>query len=145
MQRAGHALHAVRLWRMPQVNGGPLQVLLAGAAHPVHLWSGFQTEDEAMSDLIQSYIETLTPKVTGTLRGTAKLVITGEGAVMLDETGARACDAGDPADVALIASDAVFRAILSGDQNPVMAVMGGKLKIDGSAQRALKVSEILVG
>jgi len=47
--------------------------------------------------------------------------------------------------VALIASDAVFRAILSGDQNPVMAVMGGKLKVEGSAQRALKVSGILVG
>lgn len=98
-----------------------------------------------MSDLIQSYIETLTPKVAGTLRGTAKLVIPGEGAVMLDETGARACDAADEADVALIASDAIFRAILSGDQNPVMAVMGGKLKVEGSAQRALKVSGILVG
>ncbi|MHA7850876.1 SCP2 sterol-binding domain-containing protein [Roseovarius sp.] len=101
-----------------------------------------------MSALIQSYVEALTPKVVGTLRGTAKLVISGEGAVMLDETGARACDVADEADeadVALIASDAVFRAILSGDQNPVMAVMGGKLKVEGSAQRALKVSGILVG
>lgn len=96
-----------------------------------------------MSDVIQSYIDTLTPKARGTIRGTAKLVITGEGAIMLDETGARAGD--EEADVVLIASDAVFRNILSGEQNPVMAFMSGKLKVEGNTQRALKVSSILTG
>ncbi|MGQ3487714.1 SCP2 sterol-binding domain-containing protein [Roseovarius pacificus] len=96
-----------------------------------------------MSDVIQSYIDTLTPKARGTIRGTAKLVITGEGAVMLDETGAREGD--EEADVVLIASDAVFRNILSGEQNPVMAFMSGKLKVEGNTQRALKVSSILTG
>lgn len=95
-----------------------------------------------MSDVIEAYVNELRPKVTGTIRGTAKLVITGEGSVMLDETGARAGD--EPADVTLMASDEVFRNILTGDQNPVMAVMSGKLKVDGNAKRALKVSEILV-
>ncbi|WP_135506724.1 SCP2 sterol-binding domain-containing protein [Roseovarius aestuariivivens] len=96
-----------------------------------------------MSPVIQSYIDTLTPKARGAIRGTAKLVISGEGTVMLDETGARAGDA--VADVTLIASDEVFRKILSGDQNPVMAFMSGKLKVEGNAQRALKVSAILTG
>lgn len=96
-----------------------------------------------MSIIIENYVTTLTPKARGAIRGTAKLVITGEGAVMLDETGARAGD-GD-ADVTLIASDAVFRNILSGEQNPVMAFMSGKLKVEGNTQRALKVSSILTG
>ena len=100
-----------------------------------------------MSALIESYITELTPKARGAIRGSAKLVITGEGAVMLDESGARAAsEAGDEvADVVLIASDEVFRNILSGEQNPVMAFMSGKLKVEGNAQRALKVSSILTG
>ncbi len=94
-----------------------------------------------MTDVLQAYIDDLHPKAQGHIRGTAKLVIQGHGSVMLDEHGARAGD--DPADVVLIASDEVFRNILSGDQNPVMAFMSGKLKVDGNAQRALKVSAIL--
>lgn len=96
-----------------------------------------------MSDVIQAYIDNLQPKVAGILKGTAKLVIADEGTVMLNDTGARAGD--EEADVTLIASDAVFRDILSGDQNPVMAFMSGKLKVDGSTTRALKVSSILTG
>ncbi|MCZ4351864.1 SCP2 sterol-binding domain-containing protein [Roseovarius aestuarii] len=99
-----------------------------------------------MSAIIDDYITELSPKVAGTLRGTAKLVITDVGSVLLDDTGARAVESEhEPADVTLIASDAVFRAILSGDQNPVMAFMSGKLKVDGGTQRALKVSAILTG
>jgi putative sterol carrier protein len=94
-----------------------------------------------MSVIVQEFIENLSPKVTGTLQGTAKLVITDEGSIMLDDTGARIGD--DTADVTLIASEEVFRNILSGDQNPAMAFMTGKLKVEGSSTRALKVSEIL--
>ncbi len=94
-----------------------------------------------MSDIVAQYIADLQPKAEGNIKGTAKLEISGEGTVMLDEAGARAGD--DEADVVLIASDEVFRAILSGDQNPVMAYMSGKLKVEGNAQRALKVSSIL--
>ncbi len=96
-----------------------------------------------MSTVVDSYVTELDPKAKGTIRGTAKLVITGEGSVMLDEAGARAGD--EEADVVLIASDEVFRNILSGDQNPVMAFMSGKLKVEGNTQRALKVSAILTG
>ncbi len=94
-----------------------------------------------MSDVVAQYIAELDAKVRGVIKGTAKLTIDDEGSLMLDENGARAGD--DVADVTLMASDKVFKAILSGDQNPVMAYMSGKLKVDGNAQRALKVSSIL--
>ena len=94
-----------------------------------------------MSAVVDEFVAYLTPKVRGVLQGSAKLVIKDQGNVMLDETGAQASD-GD-ADVTLFATEAVFRAILDGSQNPAMAFMTGKLKVDGSNTRALKVSEIL--
>lgn len=94
-----------------------------------------------MNTVVAQFIENLSPKVKDTLQGTAKLVIKDEGSVMLDNSGARSAD--EDADVTLIASEDVFRAILDGSQNPAMAFMSGKLKVDGSSMRALKVSEIL--
>ena len=94
-----------------------------------------------MSAIVAEFVSFLDTMVKGVLKGTAKLVITDEGSVMLDENGATAGDA--EADVTLIASETVFRNILSGDQNPMMAYMSGKLKVDGNTMRALKVSEIL--
>lgn len=92
--------------------------------------------------VVDEFVAFLTPRAQAGLRGTARLDITGEGSVMLDETGARAGAQGDT-DVVLQASEKVFRAILSGTQNPVTAYMTGKLKVEGNAMRALKVSEIL--
>jgi len=94
-----------------------------------------------MSAIIDDYVTTLTPKARGRIKGLAKLVITDHGSVMLSEEGAQAGD--DAADVVLRASDEVFRNILSGEQNPIMAYMSGKLKVEGNVQRALKVSAIL--
>ncbi len=96
-----------------------------------------------MAAVLDEFIAFLGPRVAGQLQGTAKLVITGEGAVLLDADGARAGDTAAEADVTLAASEQVFRAILSGDQNPATAYMTGKLRVDGSLQRALKVSAIL--
>jgi putative sterol carrier protein len=96
-----------------------------------------------MSDVLTEFAAFLHPRAMGRLQGTAKLVLTDIGAVMLDAGGATIADG--PADVTLTAREDVFRRILSGDQNAVMAVMLGKLKVDGSATRALKVAEILVG
>lgn len=96
-----------------------------------------------MSQIIDEYVSLLTPRAQGAIKGVARLDIEGEGSVMLDETGARA--GMEEADVVLMARDEVFRAILSGDQNPVTAFMTRKLKVEGNAQRALKVSAILVG
>lgn len=94
-----------------------------------------------MTELIDQYITTLTPKVRGRIKGIARLDINDHGSVILSEDGAR--EGNEAADVVLSASDSVFRAILSGEQNPVMAYMAGKLKVEGNVQRALKVSSIL--
>lgn len=94
-----------------------------------------------MSTIIDDYISTLTPRARGRIKGVAKLIIADHGTVMLTEDGAAPGD--EAADVVLSASDEVFRNILSGAQNPVMAYMSGKLKVDGNVQRALKVSSIL--
>ena len=96
-----------------------------------------------MSVIVEEFIAFLGPRVTGQLQGTARLEITGEGAVMLDHTGARPAVDDEAADVTLSASEQVFRNILSGEQNPATAFMMGKLKVEGSLQRALKVSAIL--
>lgn len=96
-----------------------------------------------MSATIDDYITMLSPRAKGRIRGLAKLVIAGHGSVMLSEDGASAGD--EAADVVLSASDEVFRNILSGAHNPVMAYMSGKLKVEGNVQRALKVSAIMTG
>ena len=94
-----------------------------------------------MPSILEDFVTTLHPKAKGQIKGTAKLVITDQGSVLLTTDGASAGD-GD-ADVTLKASEATFRAILDGSQNPITAVMSGKLKVDGNQMRALKVSDIL--
>ncbi|GFE63585.1 SCP2 sterol-binding domain-containing protein [Litoreibacter roseus] len=94
-----------------------------------------------MSAVIENFVETLHPKAKGQIKGTAKLQIGIHGTIMLSETGAYEGD--ELADVTLMASEDTFRAILDGSQNPVMAFMSGKLKVDGNTTRALKVSSIL--
>ena len=68
-------------------------------------------------------------------------VIEGEGAVYIDASGARAAD--DAADVTLTASRETFEGLLSGDVNPTMAFMTGKLKVDGSMPTAMKLGALL--
>ncbi|MEP3345620.1 MAG: SCP2 sterol-binding domain-containing protein [Litoreibacter sp.] len=80
-------------------------------------------------------------KAMGAIKGTAKLVVKDLGSIILSEEGAIQSD--EDADVTLIANEALFRAILDGAQNPITAVMTGKLKVDGNQMRALKVSEVL--
>ena len=94
-----------------------------------------------MSTSFDALTELLNAKAKGAIKGTAKLIIKDQGSVILSEDGAVQSDA--DADVTLKATEEVFRAILDGNQNPITAVMTGKLKVDGNQMRALKVSEIL--
>jgi putative sterol carrier protein len=73
--------------------------------------------------------------------GVAKFVLTGEGAVMIDQTGVRAAD--EEAEVTLTADADVFRAILDGDLNPTTAFMTGRLSVDGSMGLAMKLGSAL--
>lgn len=90
-----------------------------------------------------SFIEIVNAKAKGAIKGTAKLVVKDEGAIMLSEHGASEAATEANADVTLKATQDTFRAILDGSQNPITAVMSGKLKVDGNQMRALKVSEVL--
>ena len=95
-----------------------------------------------MSAIVNEAVEQLNAKMAGeSFDGTAKFVIEGEGAVMIESSGARAAD--EEADVTLTADADTFRAILEGEQNPTAAFMTGKLKVDGDMGQAMKLSAIL--
>lgn len=95
-----------------------------------------------MSDVITEAVAALNEKMGGTgFDGSAKFVIEDEGAIIIDENGARAGD--DETDVTLTASTEVFKAILDGEQNPTAAFMTGKLTVDGNMGLAMKLSGVL--
>lgn len=96
-----------------------------------------------MAHTKEEFLAYLQEKAKGNIRGNAKLVIDGEFAVFLDETGAVPCELVAEADVTMIASQEVFENIVSGEQNAAMAFMSGKLKVEGNNMRALKISDIL--
>lgn len=95
-----------------------------------------------MSDVINQAVAVLNEKVENAdFSGTAKFEIEGEGAVIIDATGARASD--DDADVTLTANVDTFQGIMSGDTNPTSAFMTGKLKVDGDMGMAMKLATVL--
>ena len=93
-----------------------------------------------MSKVVEAAVAALDAKAKG-FDGTAKFVIEDEGTVYIDANGARAAD--DEADVTLTASRETFEGLLSGDVNPTMAFMTGKLKVDGSMGTAMKLGALL--
>ncbi len=95
-----------------------------------------------MSDVVTEAVAALNAKMGGAgFDGTAKFVIEDEGAIMIDDNGARAGD--DDADVTLTATAEVFKAILDGEENPTTAFMTGKLSVDGDMGQAMKLSGVL--
>ena len=95
-----------------------------------------------ISDVINEAVTQLNAKMGGNgFDGTAKFVIEDEGAIIIDQTGARAAD--DDADVTLTASADVFKAILDDELNPTTAFMTGKLSVDGDMGMAMKLTSVL--
>ena len=94
-----------------------------------------------MSQLITAAATTLNEKLGGDFDGSAKFVITDEGVIMLDGTGATVGD-GD-ADVTMTADADTFRDIIDGDLNPTTAFMSGRLTIDGDMGTAMKLASAL--
>ncbi len=92
-----------------------------------------------MSEVLNQAVEALNAKLgDADFSGTAKFVIKGEGAVMVDSNGARAAD--EPADVTLTADADTFQGIMSGDTNPTSAFMTGKLQVSGDMGLAMKLA-----
>ena len=97
-----------------------------------------------MSNIIENAINELDEKAKNSgLEKTVKYVIGDEGAVLVDGTGARAVDAETEADLTLTADVETFQGLMSGDKNPTMAFMSGKLKIDGDMGLAMKLDSIM--
>ncbi|SDO42464.1 SCP-2 sterol transfer family protein [Lutimaribacter pacificus] len=95
-----------------------------------------------MSNVIEAAVAALNDKLGGTdFDGSAKFVIEGEGAVVVDSSGARASD--EEADVTLTADTDTFQSMMSGDLNPTAAFMSGKLSVDGDMGMAMKLGTIL--
>jgi putative sterol carrier protein len=85
-----------------------------------------------MSNLLDQAVKALNKKLDHIgFDGVAKFLITDEGSVIIDGTGARISDA-DAAEV--------FQAIMEGDQNPSTAFITGALSIDGDMGIALKLA-----
>lgn len=95
-----------------------------------------------MSDIIEKAVAKLNEKLAEAgFDGTAKFVIEGEGAIMLDESGARVGD--EEAEVTMTADAETFEAILSGDLNPTTAFMTQKLAVDGDMGAAMRLAPAL--
>jgi len=94
-----------------------------------------------MSDVITAAVAALSAKIEDGCDGSAKFVIEGEGAIMVDADGVRAGD--EDADVTLTADADVFQAMLEGDLNPTAAFMSGKLSVDGDMGQAMKLGAAL--
>ncbi|OAN78263.1 sterol carrier family protein [Sulfitobacter sp. EhC04] len=95
-----------------------------------------------MSDIVNQAVVILNEKLNAAdFDGTAKFDIQGEGAIMMDSTGARAGD--EPADVTLSADADTFQSIIEGDTNPTAAFMSGKLAVDGDMGMAMKLAAVL--
>jgi putative sterol carrier protein len=95
-----------------------------------------------MSEIVDAAVNALNAKLGGGgIEGSVKFVIEDEGAVRIDEDGARADD-GD-ADCVLTSDVATFQGMLDGDVNPTSAFMSGRLKVDGDMGLAMKLGSIL--
>jgi len=96
-----------------------------------------------MSSVIEAAVGAISQKLDGGFDGSAKFIIEGEGAVLVDGGGVRAATEGDAADVTMTADADTFQDILSGDLNPTSAFMSGKLKLDGDMGMAMKLGSAL--
>jgi putative sterol carrier protein len=96
-----------------------------------------------MSSTIDAAVAVLSAKIGDGFDGTAKFVINGEGAVLIDGAGVRQATDADVADVTMTADADTFQEILAGDLNPTAAFMSGRLQLDGDMGTAMKLGSAL--
>jgi len=95
-----------------------------------------------MSDVVNQAVAALNEKLSaGEFDSTIKIEVEGEGALIIDENGARAGD--DDADCVMSADADTLNGMLDGSVNPTAAFMGGQLKVDGDMSVAMKLGALL--
>lgn len=96
-----------------------------------------------MSETLEKALAALREKVGDqTMDGSVRLDFEDEGALRIDEQGAR-MDDGSEADVTISASLDTFRKMFEGEMSPTGAFMSGRLKVDGDMGMAMKVAGLL--
>ena len=93
--------------------------------------------------MIDEAVAALSARLADGFDGSAKFVIEGAGAVIVDGGGVRAADEDDTADVTMTASVETFQGILTGAVNPAMAFMSGKLRLEGDMGTAMRLGSAL--
>ena len=95
-----------------------------------------------MSEVMAVALAALQEKMpNGFSGGSAKFVMTGEGAIVADGSGVRISD--EETDVTLTATAEVFQAIMQGEMNSTGAFMTGKLAVDGNMGLAMQLAGVL--
>lgn len=95
-----------------------------------------------MSEVITEAVNALNERLgEDGFDGSVKVEIKGEGALVIDENGARASD--EETDCTLTADAETFKGMLDGEVNPTSAFMTGKLSVDGDMGAAMKLGALL--
>lgn len=94
-----------------------------------------------MSETLAKAAKALAERLGDGFDGSAKFVLTGEGAIVVDGGGVRVEDG--EADVTLSADPETFEAILTGELNATAAYMSGRLTIEGDMGQAMRLGAAL--
>lgn len=95
-----------------------------------------------MSELINKIVSEVNDRLNDTTLGTSiALELTGEGRIVMDDTGARASDEETACEITM--KPKTFNGLVDGSVNPMTAVMLGKIKIKGDMTAAMSLQKIL--
>lgn len=95
-----------------------------------------------MSEVLKAAVDAINARLGADgFDGSIKVEIEDEGALIIDQGGARAGD--DDADCTMTASADTLQGLLEGDLNPTAAFMSGKLKVEGDVSMAMKLGAAL--
>lgn len=95
-----------------------------------------------MSDVVAAAVDAINKRLGADgFDGSIRVEIEDEGALIIDQDGARAGD--DDADCTMRASAETLQDLLEGDLNPTAAFMSGKLAVEGDVSVAMKLGAAL--
>lgn len=94
-----------------------------------------------MSEVMDQAVTILKEKIGDGFSGSAKVVISGHGSIVIDGGGVRVAE--DDADVTLTADADTFQDLLAGAIDPASAFMSGRLAVDGDMSQAMALGAAL--